>query len=267
MNIVFHDVDGCLNADANTPIPLGGEQLPSHQTAKLQELGRKLDHSSIDHFVINTGRSMEQTLSIVDGIASQKLRYVIAEHGAIYRDVKKDLDIEPQGLIADRLELIRNLIDWYQNIGANILNERVGEAVPVLDKVANLTLDVRDGLDSQLVFDVFKAIVRSDAPLDYNQLVFHHSTADGFIDAMSQTNKGDGIDIVTSLLSDAHDSTKAINSIAIGNGLNDLPMLEVATIPVCPANAEPEVREYCRSRSGVVSEYEFIDATLEWLEA
>jgi len=241
--------------------------LPPNQSARLQALGRKLDDSSIDHLVINTGRSVKETLPIVEDIASEKLQYVVAEHGAIYHDVKNNKSIAPQGPIAGRLELIRNLIDWYRETGAKILNERVGTEVPILDKVANLTLDARNGLDSQQIYNALQAVVKSDAPFNYNQLVFHHSAADGFVDAMGQIDKGHGIEFVTSLLVQASRSTKTINSIAIGNGLNDLPMLKVATMPVCPANAELEVREYCRSRSGVVSDYEFIDATLHWLEA
>ena len=266
MKIVFHDVDGCLNADANTPIPIGGEQLPPNQSAKLKELGIKLDASSIDQLIINTGRSIEETLPIVKGIASQKLQYVIAEHGAIYHDVKNDNIIVPNGHIAGKLERIRKFIDWYRETGARILNERVGIEVPILEKVANLTLDARNGLDSKLIYDVLQAVVRSDAPFDYHELVFYHSKVDGFVDAMGRIDKGDGIKVMTSLLSRVYSTPKIINSIAIGNGLNDIPMLEVATLPVCPGNAEPEVREYCRSRSGVVSEYEFIDATLRWLE-
>lgn len=265
MRIVFHDIDGCLNADANTSIPINGERLPLNQSAKLGELGRKLDASSIDHFVINTGRSIADTLNIVEDIASQKLQYVVAEHGAVYWDVVRRESFIPMGSIADKLELIRSFIDWYKETGTYILNERVGTEIPMLNKVANLTLDARNGIDTQRVYDVLQEVVRNDAPFDYNQFVFHQSEADGYVDAMSQIDKGDGIGVITTLLNPNHNSTKTV-SIAIGNGLNDMPMLEAATIPVCPRNAEPEVCEYCCSQSGVVSEYEFIDATLQWLE-
>ena len=266
MKILFHDVDGCLNADAGTPIPINGKQLPPNQLAKLRELGRKLDISSIDHLIINTGRSMEETLPVVEGIASHKLKYVIAEHGAIYRDVNSDNPVLPDGLITEKLEFISKFINWYRETGSRILNERVGADVPILEKVANLTLDARNGLNSQHIYTVLQDVVKSHAPFDYNQFVFHNSTADGFVDAMSRIDKGDGVSVVSSLLSQEFTATKSINSMAIGNGLNDIPMLEVVTIPVCPRNAEPEVREFCRSHLGVVSEYEFIDATLQWLE-
>lgn len=265
MKIVFHDVDGCLNANANTPIPINGERLPRNQTAMLGELGRKLDASSIDHFVINTGRSIADTLNIVEDIASQKLQYVVAEHGAVYWDVVSGESFIPIGSIADKVEVIRSFIEWYKETGTIILNERVGAEIPMLDKVANLTLDARNGIDTQRVHDVLQEVVRNDAPFDYNQFTFHQSEADGYVDAMGQIDKGDGVGFITTLLNSNHSSTETVR-IAIGNGLNDMPMLEAATIPVCPGNAEPEVCEYCRSKSGVVSEYEFIDATLQWLE-
>jgi len=266
MKIVFHDIDGCLNADANTPIPIGNERLSQNQLAKLKELGRKLDVSSIDHLVINTGRAMDETLSVVNGIASKKLQYVIAEHGAVYRDVINNKCIYPLGHMAEKLELIVSFISWYRETGAKILNERVGTEVPILGKAANLTLDARNGLDSQHIYDVLKTMVKSDAPFDYNQLIFHHSKPDGFVDVMGKIDKGNGIEVISSLISKLENPAETIRSIAIGNGLNDMSMLEVATIPVCPRNSEHEVRNFCRSRSGVVSEFEYIDATLHWLE-
>ena len=267
MNIIFHDVDGCLNVDAETPIPVGGECLSQNQIAKLGELGHKLDDSSIDHFVINTGRSIKETLPIVESITSRKLQYVIAEHGAVCLDVKSNKYVVPQTQIAVKLELIRSFIEWYRESGFKSLNKRVGTAVPILDKAANLTLDARSKVDSQRVYDELIALVKNDSPFDHNELVFHHSKADGFVDAMSLVDKGDGVEEITSLLSKAKSSTTPICTIAIGNGLNDMPMLRIVTIPVCPENAEYEVKDYCRSRSGVVSKYGFIDATLQWLDA
>lgn len=266
MKILFHDVDGCLNADAGTPIPIGDDPLPPNQTARLEELGRKLDASSIDHFVINTGRSIDDTLAVVESIASHKLRYVIAEHGAVCRDVKSNKNLPTQGPLSEKLILIRSFIDWYRVTGSVVLNERIGADVPILDKVANLTLDARNGLDSQLIYDVLQDVVKQNAPFDYNQVVFHHSEADGYVDAMGLIDKGDGVETVSAMLSCTHKPSRNTSTVAIGNGLNDMPMLNIASIPVCPANAEPEVREYCLSHSGFVSRHDFIDATFEWLD-
>ena len=55
---------------------------------------------------------------------------------------------------------------------------------------------------------------------------------------MSLVDKGDGVEEITSLLSEAQSSPTPICSIAIENGFNDMPMLRIATIPVCPKNAE-----------------------------
>ena len=147
-----------------------------------------------------------------------------------------------------------------------MLSQRVGTVVPVLDKEANLTLDARDGVDSQLIYNEIKALVNTEAPFPVNELVIHHSLADGYVDVMGKIHKGDGTEVITSLLRKLSQSTDALHTIAIGNGLNDMPMLEAVTTPMCPANAEPEVREYCHSRSGIVSEHDYIDATLRWLD-
>ncbi len=267
MKVLFHDVDGCLNADADTPVPRIGEAMPVKLVAKLKELGRRLDLSSVEHLVINTGRSIEDTLLLVELINSEKLRYVICEHGAVFHDVKQNQPVVPSQAIANKLELIHRFIDWYRETGAVLLNEKIGTEVPILDKVANLTLDSRGELDTNHILSVLQAVIQHQSPFDSQQLVFHHSQVDGYVDVMSQIDKGDGVHAIASLLSLPKESPDAISSIAVGNGLNDLPMLQVATTPVCPANAEPEVIEYCSARSGVVSEREFIDATLQWLES
>ncbi len=106
----------------------------------------------------------------------------------------------------------------------------------------------------------------NDSPFNIDDLVFHHNDTDGYVDVMGPLDKGDGVELITSLFSSTQVPSAAINTIAVGNGLNDMPMLQAAEIPVCPANAEPEVKAYCRNHPGVVSDYEFIHATLDWLE-
>lgn len=266
MKIVFHDVDGCLNADAGSPIPVCGESLSINQTAKLRELGRKIDASSIDHLVINTGRSIAETLFLTDVIASRKLQYVIAEHGAVYQDVVNDKPLAPSGSMTSTLDLMREFISWYRQTGAAMLNKRIGTEVPILEKVANLTLDARDGLNTRHVYEELMAVVKSEAPIDYTLLEFHHNEADAYVDVLGQIHKGHGVEVITSQLSQAGSEISSINRIAIGNGLNDMPMFEAATTIVCPANSEPEVLEYCRARSGMLSERGYIDATLHWLD-
>ena len=43
------------------------------------------------------------------------------------------------------------------------------------------------------------------------------------------------------------------HSIFIGNDLNDLPALKLVGYPCCPADAEIEVRSFCESRNGWIS--------------
>ena len=82
MEILFHDVDGCLNADSSADIPRGGDSFTPEQLRKLAQLGRSLDASSVDLMAINTGRSMADTVDLVAAINSTKLGYLVAEHGA-----------------------------------------------------------------------------------------------------------------------------------------------------------------------------------------
>lgn len=44
-----------------------------------------------------------------------------------------------------------------------------------------------------------------------------------------------------------------VNSIFIGNDINDLPALKLVGYPCCPADAEIEVRSFCESQNGWVS--------------
>ena len=264
MKIVFHDVDGCLNAEVGTAVPIQGEPMLSPQSDKLRTLGNSIDRSAIDHLVINTGRSLDDTLPLVKAIGSKKLRYIVAEHGAIYHDMLTDRLIDPGGLITLKLDPIKQFISWYNTTGYQIMNQRVGE-MPILAKSANLTLDARNDLDARVVFDTLQEIAKAEAPVNFNELVFHFSEADGYVDALGKVDKGDGIKVIKSILADNEPSEKSQIVFAVGNGLNDMPMLEMASVPICPANSEPEVKAYCRSRSGFVSRHQCIDATLDWL--
>ena len=78
---------------------------------------------------------------------------------------------------------------------------------------------------------------------------------------MSSIDKADGIRRVTSAVQPA----EPIHTIAVGNGLNDLPMLEAADTPLCPANADATVIQACAH--GVVSPHAYVDATIAWLDS
>ena len=167
-------------------------------------------------------------------------------------------------MITLKLDAIQQFISWYNTTGFQIMNQRVGE-MPILAKSANLTLDARGHPDARVVFDALQEIAKAEAPVNFNELVFHFSEADGYVDALGKVDKGDGIKVIKSILADNELSEQSLTVFAVGNGLNDMPMLELANMPICPANSEHEVKAYCHSRSGFVSEHQCIDATIDWL--
>ena len=91
-----------------------------------------------------------------------------------------------------------------------------------------------------------------------DKFVYHWSRPERFIDVMGLMDKGLGVELVHEFLQPSH-------TFAIGNGLNDLAMLRTVDHPICPANAEREVIEYCRA-NGSVSSHSFIAALQDFLE-
>ena len=271
MEILFHDVDGCLNSIDGADVPRVGQTFNQDQLIAYQSLGLAIDRSCIDLMVINTGRSLQDTTLLADTIKSNKLRYLIAEHGAVIFDIDKNESVQwnhaAKSGKADPIKQIQAFMQWFSNSGHALLTQRLGTALTINSKEANLTLEIPSSVDCDHVFDLVQQLVKNDSPFESEEFVFHNSPADGFIDVMSTIDKGDGIDIICELVSQHSASPPDIKTIAIGNGLNDLPMLARADLCLCPANSEKEVIEHCRQSNGIVSEHNYIEATLAWLEA
>lgn len=260
MEILFHDVDGCLNTPDGAEVPRVGQNFTNDQSSAFQRLAKALDSSRIDLMAINTGRSLQDTLLLAASIDSKKLRFLVAEHGAVIFDLERQQSLDWNSTDSNPLETILAFMEWYKVDGHTVLTKRVGRDLKINEKQANLTLEIPDSIDCELVFEQLQQLVKIDSPFDDRELVFHNSIADGFIDVMSNIDKGDGIDIVCQQLGALNATT-----IAVGNGLNDLPMLQKADLCICPANSEPEVKDYCRQSGGIVSTHSYIDATLAWL--
>ncbi|MFT4726365.1 MAG: hydroxymethylpyrimidine pyrophosphatase-like HAD family hydrolase [Granulosicoccus sp.] len=265
MKILFHDVDGCLNAPDGAEIPRADQHFSPQQFQLLHELGQALDASTVDLMVINTGRSLQDTMMLADAIKSSKLQYLIAEHGAVIFDIKNDQPLKWNSArhttnSEDPLEQVLAFIQWYKQTGFSVLADKLGTSLVMNEKVANLTLEIPPSADCHHVFEQLQLLVRDDSPFNPEEFVFHNSVADGFIDVMSKIHKGDGIDIICNHLGNPEATT-----IAVGNGLNDLPMFENSHICLCPANSEQEVKEYCQKATGIISEYSYVEATLNWL--
>ncbi|MFT7209992.1 MAG: HAD superfamily hydrolase (TIGR01484 family) [Granulosicoccus sp.] len=265
MKILFHDVDGCLNTPDGLEIPRGDKHFSTQLSQILRALGQALDASTIDLMVINTGRSLEDTMMLANAIQSTKLQYLIAEHGAVIFDVDNNQPLNWKSTRhtkdnKDPLEQILDFMQWYKETGFSVLADRLGTSLIVDNKIANLTLGIPPSIDCHHVFEQLQQLVRDDSPFEHEDFVFHNSVADGFIDVMSNIDKGDGIDIICNHLGKPQATT-----IAIGNGLNDLPMFEKAHLCLCPANSEQEVKDFCQKAAGINSEYSFVEATLNWL--
>jgi len=267
MEILFHDIDGCLNTPDGSEIPIGGQSYSTRQKEFLKVLGQALDESRIDLMAINTGRSLPDSQTLAAAIGSKKLRYMLLEHGAILFDVEKHSQIDWVSSVTNNdknespLYLIQAFIQWYKTIGHKLLIDRLGTEMHIVDKVANLTLEIPADIDSAYMYELVRGLIQGESPFDCEEFIFHCNTADGFIDVMSSIDKGDGIDTLCK-----HIKESSAKTIAVGNGLNDLPMLERADFCLCPENSEREVKEYCRNASGVVSQHRFIEATIRWLE-
>lgn len=271
--ILFHDVDGCLNGTDGKPLGFSADALSTSHAEELAELGALIDASSVEHFVLNTGRSWQTTQYLCETIGSAKARYALVEHGAALWDLHTQTSIDLHKL-AERsrmhhvttainsLERVSVLIDWYQNGG----NQKLADSIEFhellhceADQNANLTFAVPAELDGDAVMAALQAIISADPLFQSDAFVYHHSRSDRFIDVMGQMDKGLGVEVTIEHLRGHHSPTAAV-----GNGLNDLPMLRSVNLPICPANAEQPVREAC-ARDGLVSSQSFVAAVKDWL--
>ena len=151
--ILFHDVDGCLNTPDGASLPFEAAQLQPIQRNALGQLGEVLDKSDIDVMVLNTGRSIAASIFLAEAINSQKLKYIVAEHGAAGYSMDEsshlDLvhhakDIPHLHTAYSGLEKIPVLMKWYEEDGAHLLARKIGHHVVASPKKANLTLRVPD---------------------------------------------------------------------------------------------------------------------------
>ena len=157
---------------------------------------------------------------------------------------------------------MQELISWFIEHGQDIFAHRLGLDSPLEihgNQRGNLTFKVPDNQDGEALMASLHNWLTSDSPFTDTSFNYHHSRSDGFIDVMGAMDKGKGIDLAVAYLEANLDQT-----VAVGNGLNDLEMLQTAGLAICPANAEPEVKAICRE-IGMVSEHSFINATKDWL--
>ena len=267
--ILFHDVDGCLNTPDGVSLPFEAAQLQPIQRNALGQLGEVLDKSDIDVMVLNTGRSIAASTFLAEAINSQKLKYIVAEHGAAgySMDESSHLDLVhhakdiPHLYTAySSLEKIPVLMKWYEEDGADLLARKIGHHVVASPKKSNLTLRVPDEVCGDDMQEHLHRLIEQHAPMGGDYLVYHHSVSDGYLDVMAEVDKGDGVQLIRHL-----ESTQQIRTYAIGNGSNDLPMFRHVDVCICPSNSDEAVVEFCETNNGLISQHRFIGATLDIL--
>ena len=256
--ILFHDIDGCLNAECGTALPMGGPPLSALQVKRLAELGQAFDDSEIDAVVLNTGRSLQDTLTIAKALQCTSLRYLAAEHGACMVEYPSLQLIEWTGEKRRQVELIGDLVNWFEQQGLEQLCVQLGTEARMLDKALNVTIETPDSMSGDELTNRLEHFIDSCTPFDLTGFVFHNSVSDGYVDIMPQIDKGHAMERILQSFPD-------VQTVALGNGLNDLPMMHVADICVCPRNAESDVIDHVRSRAGFIATNPFIDGTFEWL--
>jgi len=273
-HVLFHDADGCLNDADGSPLAFDREFLSDRDKQGLAELGTAIDSSSLLHFVLNTGRSWQATEFLCDAIGSQKLTYALVEHGSELWDVKRKsaVSLEPLAAqsatttaiqaVASRFDINR-LIGWFDDVGerelCNLLDYS-GSFERQRDKQWNLTFWVPEDIDGERVNAALKRLLAKQAETPVSRLEFHYSQWNRYLDVMAEMDKGFGVALVLERL-----GIERKYSAAIGDGLNDLPMLQAVALPMCPANAAMEVVAACRE-GGHVATRPYLDATLDWLK-
>jgi hydroxymethylpyrimidine pyrophosphatase-like HAD family hydrolase len=139
---------------------------------------------------------------------------------------------------------------------------------------------IKEGLPQGVFFEPKTVLVTlnwSEAPLERDRLVesieayicrhrlpLYVSVSDATIDiGIAGVNKASGLATVIAGLGLAGERT----IVAVGDSRNDMDLLAVASPGFCgcPANCHPDVREYVRSRSGIVSESRNLAGTLDVL--
>ena len=268
--VVFQDIDGCLNTPGS-PLPDGPGRSPNALQARmLREIGRAIDASCVSDVVLNTGRGLSAMDFIVDGLASRKLRYLLAEHGSVAFDVRRQETIDLREIAlrcgsparAERYEQlgpIRDAISWYNEEGESHISALFERSLPALPKAGNLTLMIPDGIESTEVVAALERALTDQDGIDSRKFVYHES--DLYVDVISEVSKGDGALLLLEELGALPEQ-----ALAMGDGHNDISMFEVLGSGFCPANAAPELKRVCRSRAGVVSLRSCGEAALEFYD-
>lgn len=273
IRILFQDVDGCLNpADGEHLSADPDGALSAQQIEMLSAINAAIDASSLEHWVINTGRYWPIFQTIASYLPTPKLRYFLFEHACVLYDRKLDTNLDLHSIARNcqlpdlaaryaNLDTMQRLLQWYDAKGQAQMELAYGCSLPRMDKLANLSFDIPPQAEGESVLAAVEQMIRQHfSPADCAQLEFCRS--DRFIDILPGIHKLDGIDLVCAYL-----NTPTAQALAMGDYLNDLSIFESFPRVLCPANAHQRIIELTHQKGvgGSVSDYSYGAALLEFL--
>jgi hydroxymethylpyrimidine pyrophosphatase-like HAD family hydrolase len=270
--LVFHDVDGCLNDPSGSGFVAGSQgTLSAEQRAVLERVGRAFDRCGID-LVLNTGRDFRDTHYIAEAMKCRRLSHYLLEHSAYAWDVKRAKEVDLGHLAQEQHERGRaeryrelaamiDLLRWYDELGQGLLSEALGNVAPSrLGKRANLSLPVPGGLNADGLLMALKACIEENCPeAKLMKLVYCHS--EDFVDVLGPVHKFDGAFVLAK-----HLGLEPEDTLAVGDGMNDIDLFRQWPKLLCPANANADLLELCRARGGRCSDHPYAEATLSELK-
>lgn len=274
IRILFQDVDGCLNPADGQHFGAEPDWEPSEeQVAMLRKISDAVDASPLEHWVINTGRHRILFDRIAQHLPTPKLRYFLFEHACVLYDRVEDRNLDLHVIATEvklidlaaryaNLETIRKLMAWYDSVGKPKLEAIYQVAMPRLDKLANLSFEIPEGVDGHQLLEQVEADIRADFSAEDSECL-EFCRSDRFIDILPGVHKLDGLELVCAYL-----KIPTEQALAMGDYLNDLSIFEKFPQVICPANAHPQIIELTRAKGegGLVSEKAYGAALLDFLE-
>lgn len=274
IKIIFQDIDGCLNPDSGEAFGATLEWEPSpSQIDTLRLISQAIDNSSLEHFVLNTGRPWSLVHEIAKHLPTPKFRYALLEHACVLYDRQDDCYLDCAKIasqlgmneLASRyqnLSGIKSLIDWFHKEGQAILQEHYQAQMPIVEKVGNLSFAIPKAIDGNDLLQHVESIARQHlSPEILAPMQFLRS--DSYIDILPGIDKLDGLQLLSSYL-----ELPQSHALAVGDYLNDQQIFEHFERVLCPENAHPTIKELTLQKGpfGEVSSLAYGSALIDLLQ-
>lgn len=268
IRIVFHDIDGCLNPPSGESFVAGEVGHLSHEQEKtLENFNSCIENSPIEHLVLNTGRNYFDTAFISKKITTKKLKFLLLEHAAYAWDVQNQHEVDLADIATkfkdnilvkryEELKSIQTLMAWFQKTGKELFENKYNIDLTVLEKKANLSMEMPSGCHPEDILDQLKELIQTEFPNEE----FHYCYSHAFLDILGNIHKSDGAVLMCKLF-----NLNPIQSLVIGDGMNDLDIFEKFPNLLCPHNAHTKIIEHCNTKKGIVSEFKYAQASIDYL--